>query len=235
MAKFTYALLAILTVFAFIEACKHSPDPVKIPDPNVDPKTNIPCVHDTVYFTEVQQILNSACQHTGCHNSFDKEEGVILTDFLNVISTGGVVPGDPMSSILYQRINHAKPDSVMPPFPYITLLPEQIQRIKTWIQQGAQNNYCDGCDTMDVSFSGSIRTLINNTCYPCHNNDIKQGLVNLSDYDKIKYEVDSGLLLRSVEREPGDTVIPMPYLQSKFDDCKIRLLQIWIDDGAPNN
>ena len=50
-----------------------------------------------------------------------------------------VVPGDPVSSLLFQRITHAEPALRMPPqYSHKTLEPEQIRTIHDWIEQGAE-------------------------------------------------------------------------------------------------
>ena len=221
----------------FIEACKHKPEIPKTPDPenkdSTNKETEIPCDPDSVYYSEIQAILNSSCLHAGCHNSDDKADEVDLTNFNSVISTGGVDPGDPSGSDLYERISETGPDKVMPPFPYNTLTSEQIQKVERWIQQGALNNYCDGCDTVNVTYGIQVTNLLESSCVSCHNDNLAQGAVNLSNYSGVKSVVDDTRLLRSVQHDTG--VVAMPYLTTKWEDCKIRTIELWINDGAPNN
>ncbi len=50
-----------------------------------------------------------------------------------------VVPGDPKSSLLYQRVVHSDPAMRMPPeYSHKSLLPEEIETIRDWIEEGAE-------------------------------------------------------------------------------------------------
>ena len=82
--------------------CKHDPD-IDI-DNGQDPDTTVSnnCDPDTVYFhNDVLPILVSNCSTSGCHDSETASDGVILVDYVSVIETGKVKPGDPYDSELF--------------------------------------------------------------------------------------------------------------------------------------
>ena len=89
---------------------------------------------------DVRPILSRACFE--CHGPdaaaraadlrLDTEDG-LLGDF------GVVVPEDPDASLLYERITHDSPKRVMPPpDARHQLSPDEIETIRTWIEQGAE-------------------------------------------------------------------------------------------------
>jgi hypothetical protein len=91
------------------------------------------------YIKYIQPLFNIDCNYSGCHDSGTKAGGLDLTDYNSAMSVPGViVPGNSKSSILVQRITGQLP--IMPPPPLPTLTPNQIQGIKTWIDEGAKDN-----------------------------------------------------------------------------------------------
>lgn len=89
------------------------------------------------------------------------------------------------------------------------------------------------CDTTNVSFSGDIFPVIDNSCVSCHNSSFASGGVNLDTYDNIVSAANSGKLMGAIKHEQGWS--PMPKNGNKLDDCTISKLDIWISDGTPNN
>lgn len=197
------------------------------------------CDPDTVYFeNDVLPVLNSSCGISGCHDPATAENGVVLTDYNNIIETGDVDKGDPMDSEIYEKIVETDPDDKMPPpSSGISLSQEQINMIYTWIAQGAKNNGCDpnagGCNTEDVSFGTDVVPVIDNNCIGCHSGPSPQGGVLLESYTNVKSVVNSGQLEGAITWAAGYT--PMPYNQAQLDQCTIDKIKSWIDDGAPNN
>jgi len=237
-----YAATCVLLAAVTISSCQHDP---YLPDgwvPPIDPPVDTPgqpldpCDPDSVYFTNtILPLLNSSCAIPGCHDAGTAEDGVILTSYSLIISTGDIVPGNPSASEVYENITEDDPDKVMPPpgsgVPPLT--PDQIMDIFTWIQQGAQNNGCDGCDTTAVTFSGSIFPLIQTTCTGCHSGPSPQGGLSLTNYAQVAASANSGILMNSLNGTGG--IVPMPFNQPTLSDCAKRTVQIWIEDGTPNN
>ena len=90
-----------------------------------------------------------------------------------------------------------------------------------------------GCDTNDVTYSGTVLTIIENSCIGCHSQSANNGGVTLEGYSNLKVHVDNGRLLGAIRRDPG--FAPMPQGQPRLPECTIEKIEAWIDDGAQNN
>lgn len=235
------------------QSCKHEPIiPPGYPDPNDTTGTNpndttgtdpaqdgVPCDPDTVYFeNDILPLLSSTCAISGCHDAATAEDGVQLTDYFNIISTGDVRAIEPDKSDLYEVITETDPDKVMPrPSSGLTLTQEQKNMIYDWIMQGAKNNGCNEdygkCDTTNMSFANDIQPIINLNCLGCHSGSNVSGGVELDDHPGVHTVALSGQLLGAITHSQGYK--PMPNGQPKLPDCKIAKIRNWINDGAQNN
>jgi hypothetical protein len=96
------------------------------PPPPPPPSTTVS------YADDVQPYFNANC--TVCHVGSNPPKGVNLTSYQQVMAggVGGaiVIPGDPGASVLVQQLEDGHKDQ----------LAADIARIRTWIQEGAQNN-----------------------------------------------------------------------------------------------
>ncbi len=90
------------------------------------------------YEKYVQPLFNIACNYSGCHDAADAAGGLDLTDWITLTSTPGVVfKNDTTSGTLVQSIEgKLQHDPFLPGY----LTPNQIQGLKAWVIQGAQNN-----------------------------------------------------------------------------------------------
>lgn len=89
------------------------------------------------------------------------------------------------------------------------------------------------CDTMNVTFSGTINPVIQQKCISCHGGSGASGGVRLDSYEEVKVYADNGKLYGSISHASGYS--PMPSGQPKLDDCTLLQFQIWIRNGAPDN
>lgn len=216
------------------------PDPTDtIPDP-VDTTPVVvehPCDPDSVYFEQqVLPILSSNCAMSGCHDVQSHKEGVILTSYQYVLTTGDIRLSNPASSDIYKSLNDSDPEDRMPPAPAASLTAEQKALILKWIQQGAQDLSCDGaCDTTNVTFSGVVKPLLDLKCLGCHGNNSPGGGIKLNSYNLVKASVDNGQLWGSINHESGYKAMPYPAGSNKMPQCELDAIRIWIEDGAPNN
>ena len=229
-------ILAFFSLLVVI-SCKHQPPlvPTNPTNPNNPPTGGGGCDPDTVYFqNDILPIFQTNCAKSGCHNAASHREGIILTDYNNIISTGEIIGGNPNHGDIYQSITSSSSSDVMPPPPDAPLTADQIAKILKWINQGAKNNYCDdGCDTIDVKYSNQVKTLLSNKCVGCHNSASTGGGINLDTYAGASTVALNGRLIGSVSHSTG--YIQMPQGGSKLSDCEIKIFQLWIDAGAPNN
>jgi len=191
------------------------------------------CSPDTVYFVaDVYPIIQSNCAMSGCHDANSKQVGVQLTDYDHIVKTAGVVAGDPAESELYEVITSTDPTEVMPPKPG-SLSSEQKNAIRLWILQGANNNSCRNiCDTTNITFSKNVWPIINTTCGGCHAGGSPQGGVPIRNYSDLKVLVDNGHLISVLKRDGVRK--PMPP-GGPIEDCAMRQVQAWINDGARDN
>lgn len=247
-AKILLVLLP-LGICLLYQSCKHDPFLVEGPADGgglapIDTSGNgnidtlgfggIPCNPDTVYFqNEILPLLSSTCAQPGCHDAATAQDGVMLTDYFNIMSTGEVQPFDPNDSEIYEAITDSDPEDRMPPEGEEPLTADQIQLIFTWIAQGAQNNSCSACDTAEVTFSNTIHPLVEIKCQGCHSGAQPSANLSLLDYTDISTIALSGALLSSVTGTNSFT--QMPFNANPLPACEIDLIEAWVAAGAPDN
>ena len=244
---FATALLSGLT------SCKHDPTfevegPVNPGDTTGNPVDTmhtdttgqgVACDPETVYFDQqVLPILQSNCARSGCHDATSAQDGVELTSYERVMATADVRPFDLSGSDLYEVITDSDPDDRMPPPPNNPLTAEQVNLVRTWILQGAQNLACDPgtggeCDTENISFAADVRPVLTNFCLGCHSGGAPSGGVNLNSHDGVAAVAASGQLYGAISHQPG--FVAMPQGGARLDSCTIDKIKSWIDAGAPNN
>lgn len=241
------ALGAALLLLFSLPACKHDPAQTVEPDP-VDTTGNggnnggggnngVACDPDSVYFQNaVLPLLLSNCTESGCHNEQDRQDGVILTSYENIMNTvDDVRETDWDDNELLEVLTENDPDKRMPRPPNAPLTQAQINLIAGWIAQGARNNGCNenaaGCNTDNVSFSAFVLPLVQTRCQGCHSGSAPQGNVNLSTYNDVKTVAANGKLYTALTR----TTNWMPRGGAKLDDCTLDKIKAWVDAGAPNN
>ena len=89
------------------------------------------------------------------------------------------------------------------------------------------------CDTVDVTYTEKILPIIRNNCYGCHDQASNFGNITLEGHDQLKRYVDNGQLLGVIRRESGFS--PMPKNGPPLVDCDIEKIEVWIQQGAPDN
>jgi hypothetical protein len=89
------------------------------------------------------------------------------------------------------------------------------------------------CDTVNYAFYENVTPILDQNCVECHHTTFAAGGVNLENYDGVKQTVNNGTLLGSIRHEQGFS--PMPDGAPQLDPCTIRTIELWIDDGAPDN
>ena len=201
--------------------------------PIQDPGLDSSCADGQISFQhQILPIMVSACAYSGCHDAKTAEEGVVLDNYEAV--SDEVTPGSPNNSELYESITESG-DDIMPPPPAALLSRVQIQLIKDWILQGAQNTNCGApCDSSAVvTFSGIIYPLLKDYCIGCHSSARSDGNVNIENYDKLMPYVENGVLMGTIR---ADAFYPvMPPSGSLLSNCRIQQLERWIQEGAKNN
>lgn len=90
------------------------------------------------------------------------------------------------------------------------------------------------CDTLNVTFSTSVTSILNNNCWSCHSNTTAAssgGNIRLQNYADVKAQ--STKIAGSVKHLQGYAA--MPKNGGKIKDCSIRQFDIWVKNGMPNN
>lgn len=96
--------------------------------------------------------------------------------------------------------------------------------------------FTDMCDTSGVTLSGTVKPLLQGSCYACHNASAAGAAgagINLEDYNSLKGWVDNGKLVCAVEH--GNSCSPMPKGGGRLPQCDIDKIKVWAANGAPNN
>jgi hypothetical protein len=218
------------TILGLLMACKHD---VPIPDPSNDPIVSMDCPSDTVYFqNSILPILVSNCAMSGCHDQQSAREGIILSDYVNIINTGSVRPGNSEHSELYEAITDFNSDDIMPPSGYGSLSSEEINLIKTWIDQGAINNMCGKCDESNFTFGTGVWPIIEANCQGCHSTaDANNNNHQFNNWNDVV--MDSTAFWNSIMGINGMSL--MPKNTTGLSDCHKNIIRKWLDAGAPNN
>lgn len=130
--KTAYIILIISAAVLFHPGCDDTTtniDDKIIPDSNVS------------YSLYIQPVFNDKC--VNCHGVGTTEGGLDLTTWSGTVADPSVVfPGKPDNSKLVWTIEQRAGFPPMPPInsPYRQLTFNQIQGVRTWIAEGAQNN-----------------------------------------------------------------------------------------------
>ena len=89
------------------------------------------------------------------------------------------------------------------------------------------------CDTLNVTYSGTIFQIMENNCNGCHGSAFPQAGIITDNYDDLKVIAENGRFWGAVNHEEGYS--PMPKDLPKLNDCDLAKIKVWIDDGALNN
>ncbi len=213
-------VLAGITFWSILlTSCQHEPE-------------LIPGTAEVCFDYQVLPIIQSSCAMSGCHNGAGRLNALNSYESIWEI----VTPGKPIKSKLHEVIT-ANPNSenFMPPKSKATLTSTQINLISLWILQGAKHTTCTGleCDSVNVTFTGSILPITDIYCKNCHSGGEPAGGLILADYATIKAAVEGGRLIGAIDQLEGFS--PMPQGMNKLSVCNLAQLKKWISDGMPNN
>jgi hypothetical protein len=127
---------SVCVILVMLAGCKDENNPLV----GGSPSDVIFPVRDVSYAAHVQPLFNQACALSGCHNDAVPSGSLKLTsyDHLMYDLLGIVVRGKPEESVLVLRIEGSVGQR-MPPGE-APLNQNQINGIRTWITEGANNN-----------------------------------------------------------------------------------------------
>lgn len=89
------------------------------------------------------------------------------------------------------------------------------------------------CDTTNITYGQTITKIISENCLACHgaSYESKGGGISLSSYANVKDNLNE--IIGAVNHKNGYK--PMPENGSKLSDCLIKQIEIWKNNGSPNN
>jgi hypothetical protein len=87
------------------------------------------------------------------------------------------------------------------------------------------------CDTTNVTFSGTIVPILNNSCYSCHSNATasRGNNIRLENYADV---VSKTLSIAGSIKHTG-SFSPMPKSGGMIKACSITQFDIWVRKGMP--
>ena len=89
------------------------------------------------------------------------------------------------------------------------------------------------CDTSLVTYSQTVRPILDNNCMNCHSQTASMGNVVLESYSDVLNYVNSGQLVGAINHDPNFSA--MPQGEAKLDDCTILKIETWVLAGSPEN
>jgi hypothetical protein len=134
MGRMSTVRITTMTLFAtvaLLSSCSKDSNPTS--SDIVFPSSNVS------YSQHVQPLFNTSCAVSGCHDDATRQNNLSLTSYTNATARPGIIiPGDAQNSVLAQRIDGRLQPQM--PFQRPPLNSNQINGIKTWINEGAKNN-----------------------------------------------------------------------------------------------
>lgn len=89
------------------------------------------------------------------------------------------------------------------------------------------------CDTTSYTYSGEVKSIMLQYCMDCHSTENQSAGVILDTYEGTKKVANNGKLVGVINHQSGFS--PMPKNGPQLDPCTIRIIELWIEDGALNN
>jgi hypothetical protein len=133
MRSLTLYLFSFILIVIIFTSCDDTLNGDQI-DSIVIPERNVS------YFDYIQPVFNYKCNYSGCHDHLSAAGGLVLESWTQTTGDPSMVfPYQPDNSRLVWAIE-GQTGLLMPPYGYYALTQNQIDGIKTWIAEGAQNN-----------------------------------------------------------------------------------------------
>jgi cytochrome c5 len=200
-----------------------------------------PATNDSICFVQdILPLFLSNCAMSSCHDGLSQGEEDNLYA-LNSYTTirAHVVPFEPSRSPVYSAVTGSG-EEFMPPAPKSPLTNAQKELMRKWIADGALNSDCPDatCDTVNpIQFAAQVKPIIDSYCVSCHNASSSSGGVNLNGYDQVKKYAEmlrngTPLLVGTIRHKSGFKAMPP---STTLDECSIRKIELWINQGKLNN
>jgi hypothetical protein len=202
--------------------------------------TNPPINPDSICFKQdILPVFINSCAIDNCHNGISQggeDELYALNSYATI--RPHVVPNNPGASIVYEVVTVGG-ENAMPMSPIPPLTDSQKELLRKWIAEGAIDSDCpnSNCDTTGtIGYSAQIKPIMDNSCVTCHNATVSKGGVNLDGYSNVQTFASTlrngtPILVGVVNQLSGFIAMPQG---SKLDNCTIRKIELWIQQGMLN-
>jgi len=90
------------------------------------------------------------------------------------------------------------------------------------------------CDTLNVTYRGTVLPILEHNCYECHSNaNVQVSQIPLEGYSNLIIKVNDGKLIKAIQHLEGAS--PMPKDREALAECDILKIEKWVSEGAPDN
>jgi len=91
-----------------------------------------------------------------------------------------------------------------------------------------------GCDTVNVTFTATIKPMLSSNCFSCHSNSTAPSFGNNIKLENYADVVSSSAAVKGAINHTGG-YSPMPKNGGKMSSCILTQFDIWIKNGTPEN
>ena len=97
------------------------------------------------------------------------------------------------------------------------------------------NEPVDLCSTDNVTYTGQVKSIFDNTCAfsGCHGADSAASIGSLANYEDAVNMVDLGRIIGAINHQENFKPMPYPVGSAQMPQCDIDIVTAWINDGAP--
>jgi len=89
------------------------------------------------------------------------------------------------------------------------------------------------CDLTNIAWTSKISDIMQKNCVVCHGPDLAFSGIRTDTYGAILIIVEDGRLRGVVNHLAG--YLKMPKDRDKLPECELNQINIWLDNGAPEN
>jgi len=87
------------------------------------------------------------------------------------------------------------------------------------------------CDTSNVTYSNSVAPVFAANCNSCHSGGSPSGNIITDNYTSVKANISR--IRGAINHQSGFS--SMPQNGSKLPSCELTKIDVWINQGMPNN